>query len=378
MATVIPARSIAVSRARTWDGVFVGLSIVHAGVLFLAASIPVIAIGLWWNANTIGHNFIHRPFFRSKAANGAYSAFLSLVLGVPQSLWRARHLAHHAEAQYAGQTFRSAAVRFWSARILFESVLVVSLWGILGAMTPDFLLTVYAPGYLIGLGLCFLQGHFEHAGGTTSHYGRIYNTLFFNDGYHVEHHRRPGVHWTELSAWADGVSRSSRWPPVLRWLDVFSLESLERLVLRSRHLQQFVLRTHERALRALLPELRDVRRITIVGGGLFPRTALILTRLVPEASVVIVDVSEPHLAIARRFLGDRVEYRCQWYDPEAPADADVVVIPLAFIGDRGRVYRQPPAPAVLVHDWIVTRHTPGSIVSWLLLKRLNLVRRSAC
>src|SRR5262245_60660987 len=115
MATVIPARSVAVSRARTWDGVFVGLSIVHAVALFFSASIPVIAIGLWWNANTIAHNFIHRPFFRSKTANVTYSAFLSLVLGVPQSLWRARHLAHHAEAQYVGRPFRSAAVRFWSA-----------------------------------------------------------------------------------------------------------------------------------------------------------------------------------------------------------------------------------------------------------------------
>jgi hypothetical protein len=54
------------------------------------------------------------------------------------------------------------------------------------------------PGYLAGLGLCLLQGHFEHAGGTTSHYGWLYNRLFFNDGYHVEHHRRPGIHWTQL------------------------------------------------------------------------------------------------------------------------------------------------------------------------------------
>ena len=29
----------------------------------------------------------------------------------------------------------------------------------------------YVPGYLAGLGLCYLQGHFEHVHGTTSHYG---------------------------------------------------------------------------------------------------------------------------------------------------------------------------------------------------------------
>ena len=48
-----------------------------------------------WNANTIAHNFIHRPFFRARALNTAFSCYLSLLLGFPQSLWRARHLAHH-------------------------------------------------------------------------------------------------------------------------------------------------------------------------------------------------------------------------------------------------------------------------------------------
>src|SRR6185436_357987 len=263
MATVIPARAVAVSRARFRDGVFVGLSIAHAVVLCTVASIPVLAIGMWWSANTIAHNFIHRPFFRTKAANVAYSAFLGLVLGVPQSLWRERHLAHHAGRAYGGRT------GLWSADVVAESALVISLWGVLATIAPGFLLTVYAPGYLLGLGLCFLQGHFEHAGGTTSHYGRIYNWLFFNDGYHVEHHRRPGVHWTELPAWSDAANRASRWPPVLRWLDILSLESLERLVLRSEYLQRFVLRSHERALRALLPQLPDVHRVTVVGGGLF-------------------------------------------------------------------------------------------------------------
>ena len=36
MATVIPARSTVVSRAGVWDGVFIGLSIAHAVVLFVA------------------------------------------------------------------------------------------------------------------------------------------------------------------------------------------------------------------------------------------------------------------------------------------------------------------------------------------------------
>ena len=127
---------------------------------------------------------------------------------------------------------------------------------------------VYMPGYLVGLGLCSLQGHFEHARGTTSHYGWLYNWCFFNDGYHAEHHLRPGEHWTRLPSHPLAAARSSRWPPVLRWLDAFSLESLERRVLRSPRLQRFVLGAHERAFRAVLLPLPPIHRVTVVGGAL--------------------------------------------------------------------------------------------------------------
>ena len=56
-------------------------------------------------------------------------------------------------------------------------------------------------------------------------------------------------------------------------------------------------------------------------------------------------------------------------------NADLVVVPLSFIGDRRTVYEQPPARAVLVHDWLWRTHGGGVRVSWLLLKRLNLVTR---
>src|SRR5215510_1695945 len=119
MATAVHARAATVPRIAVWDVVFVSLSILHALLLVAVPSIPLIAIALWWNANTISHNFIHRPFFRSKASNRAYSIFLSLVLGIPQSLWRARHLAHHSETRRAvvGRT------GLWSAAAVLESLI---------------------------------------------------------------------------------------------------------------------------------------------------------------------------------------------------------------------------------------------------------------
>jgi len=34
---------------------------------------------------------------------------------------------------------------------------------------------------------------------------------------------------------------------------------------------------------------------------------------------------------------------CDWFDAGRHGDFDLVVIPLGFIGDRDRYYRQPPA-----------------------------------
>jgi len=120
------------------------------------AHAPVIAIGVWWNSNTIAHNFIHRPFFRARSANILFSACLSVLLGIPQTLWRERHLAHHA-----GTAFRwRASSRF--ARLAAETSLILILWTVLATLRPRFFATVYLPGYLLGLALCSLQGHYEH------------------------------------------------------------------------------------------------------------------------------------------------------------------------------------------------------------------------
>lgn len=103
------------------------------------------------------------------AANRAYSTYLSLLLGFPQSLWRDRHLAHHRgekDVPLARQT-------------LFEAALIALLWLGLALAAPAFFFMVYLPGYAFGLALCRLHGHFEHAPETQSHYGMLYNAWFF-------------------------------------------------------------------------------------------------------------------------------------------------------------------------------------------------------
>jgi hypothetical protein len=350
------------------DAVLVGASLAHGIVLLLWPSIFVIGIGLWWCANTVSHNFIHLPFFRSRAGNMAFSIYLSLLLGLPQSLWRQRHLAHHAERPWRFKP---------SGLFTAESLCVAALWVTMIATSPGVFLTTYLPGWLLGLTLCQLQGHYEHVRGTTSHYGWIYNLLFFNDGYHVEHHQRPARHWSELPRNSVPAASCSRWPAVFRWLDYLNLEGLERLVLRSRLLQRTVLFLHERAFRKLLVRIPSVRNIGVVGGALFPRTAMVLQRLRPDARIVIIDCNPRHIETAHTFLNGSVRYEERFFDNSAAADEfDLVVIPLAYRGNRQAIYTAPPAPAVLVHDWIWRRRgSETSRISWLLLKRLNLVRR---
>jgi fatty acid desaturase len=56
--------------------------------------------------------------------------------------------------------------------------------------------------------LGIVTNYYQHGGGSAgrsrpdavSHYGALYNWLCCNEGYHREHHRQPGVHWTARPA----------------------------------------------------------------------------------------------------------------------------------------------------------------------------------
>ncbi len=372
VAFAIPSSGIL--RHSKWDALFIALAVAHGTLLLAIPSVALISIGLWWNANTISHNFVHRPFFRARALNTVFSWYLSLLLGFPQTLWRERHLAHHAGASGG----MSCGVPWWrrfQPLLAIELGSVLALWSALLIIVPAFAISKYLPGYLLGLALCYLHGHYEHARGTVSYYGRLYNVLFFNDGYHVEHHDRPGEDWRRLPKRVVSGASSSRWPALFRWVESLNLCLLERLVLRSSFLQRFVLKKHERAVRKLLPALPAVRKVGIVGGGLFPRTALILKRLLPDARLILIDMSVENLQTARAFLEVEVEFVNDCFNSASRYDLDLLVIPLAFVGDREAIYRHPPAPVVLVHDWLWHRRGASVIVSRVLFKRLNLVKR---
>lgn len=387
------------------DSLPVGLALAQ-GVLLLAVmgrAAPgpsailalVVALGLWWNANTVAHIHLHTPIFRSRRLNRLFALYLTALTAIPQTVWRARHLWHHA-GEPAGRRQRYGR---WTA---LELALIAALWLVLARWDPRLFGLAYLPGYVLGLALCGLHGHYEHAGRSVrtdpgiSTYSRLYNLLWLNDGFHAEHHRRPGLHWTRLPGQrrAEGGPRTSAWPPVLRWLGDLGrwanvlassgLAQLERLALRSATLQGWLIARHERALRAVLPALdeRPYQQVGVVGGGLFPRSVLVLQRVWPESRLEVLDASAAHIAAAERYLDQQgatrspVRFRQGHFDPGEPWDIDVLVVPLGLRGDRQQLYDRPAAPVVLVHDWLWRRRgRAGVTVSWLLLKRLNVVLR---
>lgn len=169
------------------------------------------------------------------------------------------------------------------------------------------------------------------------------------------------------------------------------LGALERLALACAPLQRRLVADHARAIHALMPRLaclsgqdpRTLARapwsIAVVGGGLFPRTALALARVWPAARVTIVDADAVHLELARRVLTDHgtadVTFIHATWDPRAPHRHDLVILPLALVGDRDAVYTA-LGPPRLVHDWLWRpRGRASVVVAWWLCKRLNLVLR---
>ena len=382
-------------------GVAFGLILLYHASLSACWVIPLLAGGMCWCANTVAHIQIHSPLFRARWMNRGFELYLSLLLGIPQSLWKERHLWHHA-----GEPKRWR-YRAWRGQKGLQGIVVVLGWLLLAWAIPPFFWGIYLPSYLLGLSFCFLQGYYEHReeahlGMGISYYNRFYNLLWFNDGYHIEHHLAPRKHWRELpkeahdrATWA-----ISRLPPHLRWwgamrhtlllLRCHLLGALERLALLSRILQRFMIASHRLAFQRLLRDIPPSRlkEIVIVGGGLFPRTLLVLLDLLPDASFTIIEKAPEHIEKARTILQDhpslqahphkeeRIRFLEASYDSKMPLEADALILPLAYWGERAALYRERPTAYVFIHDWVWRRKgAQSTVISWFLLKRLNLLRR---
>jgi len=198
------------------------------------------------NINGVGHNFIHNPFFRWPLLNRLFSLCQSVACCFSQTYYDAVHMRHHkgnsdrqdetgdtidwlsiyrhgheGEAEnpwsYVFLSFfrdNPAAIRgelkkrnnadaIWGNIELgaFVTVLIV-----LALFNWRYVVFYFLPFYYLGHCFSYLNGYFRHYGANpdkpiawgVSSYGKLYNWLFFYNGYHAEHHFRPKVHWTRI------------------------------------------------------------------------------------------------------------------------------------------------------------------------------------
>jgi fatty acid desaturase len=246
-------------RYSPWDALLalsgVGLVALLLGSFLCFASMPwwltalaftAIAWGYCWNLQCISHNFIHNPYFSSAWLNRAFSVLESVALGVPHLLYHHYHLNHHWGDSDAkgpdGSTrdwssiyrhssddkpepfWRYCLLSFWRVevsevlRVVYrhgwrhmvqlavETLVLAAFW--LWMLLADwrFFAFFYLPSYYLGWMLSYAEGYLEHYhcqpgnpfANSVSSYNWMYNFLWFNNGYHQEHHWDPKVHWTKM------------------------------------------------------------------------------------------------------------------------------------------------------------------------------------
>lgn len=212
----------------------------------LAPAYVAIAWSYCWNLQCISHNFIHNPFFTSAWLNRAYSVMETFTLGVPHILYHHYHLNHHwgdSDKKGPDGTTRdwSSIYRygkgdqpenFWKyifvsffrvevgpvlrvvmrhgrghvTQTIVETLALAAFWVTMLVVDWQYFVFYYLTSYYLGWVLSYAEGYLEHYGGepsnqyanSVSSYNRLYNLLWFNNGYHQEHHWAPKVHWTQM------------------------------------------------------------------------------------------------------------------------------------------------------------------------------------
>jgi fatty acid desaturase len=203
------------------------------------------SVSISWNINGISHNFLHNAYFKSGVLNRCFSILESITVGFSQVFYEQVHKDHHKgnadlpdehgrtrdplsiykhghdgmpenpwtyvffsyfrddpKAIYRSIQRKSRALARWG---VFEIVLFLSLYVGAGIANWRFL-CFFLPFYYFGHCLSYLNGYYLHYGGNpdvplawgVSSYHNLYNLVWFNNGYHAEHHYRPRVHWTEM------------------------------------------------------------------------------------------------------------------------------------------------------------------------------------
>ncbi|MFJ2865121.1 fatty acid desaturase family protein [Kitasatospora sp. NPDC087314] len=97
------------------------------------------------------------------------------------------------------------------SQIRYDRLAYLAFTVLLAVLSWQWTLLCYLPSVALAFTLVNVQNYYRHFGAepesryanSVSHYGRLYNLLTFNDGYHQEHHLRPATHWSRLPVVAE-------------------------------------------------------------------------------------------------------------------------------------------------------------------------------
>lgn len=203
------------------------------------------------NYQCTAHNFLHNPFFASGFLNRVFSAINSLGIGLSQALYRCHHMHHHKYNNddidpKTGTTLdQTSTYRFSKVPgkeenvflytfgsffrqdtgfligeakrhrcmgvVLFETLVVLAYWSALCFLSWRGFVFFLLPSWYLGQCAAYWENYMEHHGAlpgnrmtdSVSCYSPLYNFVWFNNGYHQEHHYRPQVHWTQVPTLRD-------------------------------------------------------------------------------------------------------------------------------------------------------------------------------
>jgi fatty acid desaturase len=161
----------------------------------------IYSVSISWNINGVSHNFIHNPYFRSPLLNRLFSILESITVGFSQIFYECIHMQHHKGNADRPDEHGEA-----------ELALFVTTFVILGILNWRYICFVL-PFYYFGHCLSYLNGYYRHYGRNpdepiawgVSSYDKLYNWIWFYNGYHAEHHFRPKVHWTQMRAFREQI-----------------------------------------------------------------------------------------------------------------------------------------------------------------------------
>jgi len=210
------------------------------------------------NINGVSHNFIHNHFFRSELLNRLFGVVESVACCFSQTYYDVVHMQHHkGNADRPGANGETVdwisiyrhghdgeAENPWSYVFLsffrdnpaaikkelrkrgknelkWGNIELITVAVVLLAMLLlnwRYVLFYFLPFFYLGHCFSYLNGYYRHYGGNpdkpiawgVSTYGKIYNWLFFYNGYHAEHHFRPKVHWTKMEVLRRQIAEMQR------------------------------------------------------------------------------------------------------------------------------------------------------------------------